>query len=203
MTGHPNASRISTTPMLTSLPNLLTLSRIGLIPLMIALMYVDTPENRWMAWGIFTVACATDWLDGYLARNMNDVSSLGRFLDPIADKLLITSVIVMLTALGRISDLVVIPAIIILCRELLVSGLREYLAEINVEMPVSKLAKWKTVIQMIALGTLIVGDAGPSSWPVQTAGEWGMWIAGALTVITGYVYMASGLKHMLGSRPKT
>ncbi len=188
--------------MLTTLPNLLTLSRIVLIPIMIGLMYVDTPSNRWIAWGIFTLACVTDWLDGYLARNMNDESSLGRFLDPIADKLLIASVIIMLTAVERIDGLVVIPAIIIMCRELLVSGLREYLAEIKVAMPVSKLAKWKTVIQMIALGTLIVGDAGPAAWPVQEAGEWGLWIAGALTVITGYDYMASGLKHMLDSRPK-
>lgn len=186
--------------MLTSLPNLLTLSRIVLIPVMIALLYVDTPLNRWIALGIFTLACVTDWLDGYFARNMNDVSALGRFLDPIADKLLIASVIVMLTAVGRISGLVVIPAIIILCREILVSGLREYLAEIKVAMPVSKLAKWKTVIQMVALGTLIVGNAGPAAWPVQTAGELGLWLAGVLTVITGYDYMASGLKYMLKGR---
>ena len=184
--------------MLTSLPNILTLSRIAAIPLLLALIYIDTPLFRWLALGGYIVACITDYFDGYLARHMNEVSPLGRFLDPIADKLLVASLIVMLVATQQISGLLIIPAIIILAREILVSGLREYLAEIKVSVPVTALAKWKTTIQMVALGFLIVGEAGPEIIPVQIIGEAGLWIAGLLTAITGYDYLSRGLKHMVG-----
>jgi len=186
--------------MLTSLPNILTLSRIAAIPLLLALIYVDTPLFRWLALGGYVMACVTDYFDGYLARHMKQISPLGRFLDPIADKLLIASLIVMLVATRSIAGLEMIPAIVILAREILVSGLREYLAEIKVSVPVTKLAKWKTGIQMLALGFLIVGDAGPAAIPVHTIGEVGLWIAGALTAITGYDYMSRGLKHMVGQQ---
>ena len=155
--------------MLTSLPNLLTLSRIIAIPFLLALIYFDTPFFRWLALFGFVVAAVTDYLDGYLARHMNEISALGRFLDPIADKLLIASLIVILVATRQIEGLLVIPAIIILCREILVSGLREYLAEIKVSLPVSNLAKWKTAIQMVALGFLIIGTAGPDSCPPRSS----------------------------------
>ncbi|HIC82247.1 MAG TPA: CDP-diacylglycerol--glycerol-3-phosphate 3-phosphatidyltransferase [Kiloniellaceae bacterium] len=184
--------------MLTSLPNLLTLSRIAAIPLLLILIYFDTPLLRWLALAGYVLACITDYFDGYLARHRNEVSPLGRFLDPIADKLLVASLIVMLVATQQIAGLLVIPAIIILAREILVSGLREYLAEIKVSVPVTALAKWKTTIQMLALGFLIVGDAGPAVIPVQFIGEAGLWIAGVLTAITGYDYLARGLKHMVG-----
>jgi len=184
--------------MLTSLPNILTLSRIAAIPLLLALIYVDTPVFRWVAFSGYVLACVTDYFDGYLARHMNQISPLGRFLDPIADKLLVASLIVMLVATEQIDGLAVIPAIVILAREILVSGLREYLAEIKVSVPVTGLAKWKTAIQMLALGFLIVGDAGPDVLPVSLIGEIGLWIAGILTAITGYDYMARGLKHMVG-----
>ena len=183
--------------MLTSLPNLLTLSRIAVIPVLVLLLYIGTPVYRWIACGLFIAACVTDYLDGYLARHRAEVSALGRFLDPIADKLLVAAVLLMLVAIGGISGLVILPALVILCREILVSGLREYLAEIRVPMPVSKLAKWKTTIQMVALGVLIVGEAGPAILPVQTVGEIGMWLAAALTLVTGYDYLQRGLKHML------
>lgn len=184
--------------MLTSLPNILTLSRIAAIPLLLALIYVDTPIYRWVALAGYVMACVTDYFDGYLARHMNQISPLGRFLDPIADKLLVASLIVMLVATQQIAGLEVIPAILILGREILVSGLREYLAEIKVSVPVTRLAKWKTAIQMLALGFLIVGDVGSGAFPVHTIGEVGLWIAGILTAITGWDYMSRGLKHMVG-----
>jgi cardiolipin synthase len=183
--------------MLTSLPNLLTLMRIVIIPVLVALFYIPGEGARWLACGLFAIACITDYFDGYLARHRNEVSPLGRFLDPIADKLLVAAVILMLVGRGGIEGLVILPALVILCREILVSGLREYLAEIRVPMPVSKMAKWKTVIQMVALGFLIVGDAGPAFLPVQTIGEVGLWVAALLTFITGYDYLRRGLKHML------
>jgi cardiolipin synthase len=183
--------------MLTSLPNLLTLSRIGLIPVLLLLLYLNEPWARWTALVLFTLAGVTDYLDGYLARNHGQVSAIGRFLDPIADKLLVAAVILLLVAVDSITGLVLLPALIILCREILVSGLREYLAEIQVSVPVSNLAKWKTVIQMVALGFLIVGDNGPDFLPVQMIGEVGLWLAAALTLITGYDYLSRGLKHML------
>ena len=183
--------------MLTSLPNLLTLSRIVAVPILVGVLYVETPLCRWIACGIFIAAAVTDYFDGWLARQRAEVSALGRFLDPIADKLLVAAVLLMLVAIDAIRDLSLFPALVILCREILVSGLREYLAEIRVAMPVSKLAKWKTMIQMVALGVLIVGEAGPAAIPVQEIGVVGLWIAGLLTLITGYDYMQRGLRHML------
>jgi len=183
--------------MLTSLPNLLTLCRIGVIPLLILFLYLDRPWARWLALVLFVSAGLTDFLDGYLARNRGQVSAIGRFLDPIADKLLVAAVIVLLVAVDAITGLVLLPALVILCREILVSGLREYLAEIQVPMPVSNLAKWKTVIQMVALGFLIVGRDGPDAPSFQMIGEVGLWLAAALTLVTGYDYLKRGLKHML------
>ena len=185
--------------MLTSLPNLLTLYRIGIIPVLLALMYLDTGWSRWAALGLYTTACITDYFDGYLARNRGEVTALGRFLDPVADKLLVAAVILLLVAVDSLAGLALLPALIILCREILVSGLREYLAEIRVSLPVSKLAKWKTAIQMVALGFLIVGPAGPDLIPVEPIGEVGIWLAAVLTLVTGYDYVSHGLKHMMTS----
>ncbi|MCG8597810.1 MAG: CDP-diacylglycerol--glycerol-3-phosphate 3-phosphatidyltransferase [Kiloniellales bacterium] len=181
---------------MTSLPNMLTLSRIGIIPLLILLFYLDRPLASWGALALFAIAGITDYFDGYFARHRKQVSAFGRFLDPIADKLLVAAVLLMLVATQRVAGLVVLPALVILCREILVSGLREYLAEIKVSVPVSRLAKWKTGIQMLALGFLIVGADGPDLLPTQAIGEWGLWIAAALTLITGYDYLRHGLKHM-------
>ncbi len=185
--------------MITSLPNLLTLSRIGTIPPLIALFYWDSPWSGWVALGLFTVAGVTDFFDGYLARTMSQQSRLGRMLDPIADKLLIAAVILMLVAFDKAP---IIAALIILCRELLVSGLREFLAELNVGVPVSRLAKWKTVMQMIAIGFLLVGEAGPYFFhPAVTTtliGEVLLWTAAGLTLVTGADYLLVGLKHVDG-----
>lgn len=182
--------------MITTLPNLLTLSRIIAIPALIATFYLSSPLSNWLCLAIFTAAGVTDWLDGHLARTRNEESGLGRFLDPIADKLLVAAVLLMLVYVDRIGDWTILPTVVILCREILVSGLREFLAELQVAVPVSKLAKWKTMVQMLALAFLIVGDAGWSEIPVVEIGTWGLWIAALLTLYTGYDYLRAGLRHV-------
>ncbi|MBF0268716.1 MAG: CDP-diacylglycerol--glycerol-3-phosphate 3-phosphatidyltransferase [Alphaproteobacteria bacterium] len=188
--------------MLTSPPNLLTLSRIAAIPLVVATFYLEGAVWNWVALGLFAAAGITDFFDGWLARRTNQISSFGRFLDPIADKLLVAAILLMLVAFQRMSALAFLPAVVILCREILVSGLREFLAEAKVGMPVSRLAKWKTALQMVAIGFLIVGDAGPAWLPVRMIGEVGLWIAAALTMITGYDYLMAGVPHMRKPRAK-
>jgi len=188
--------------MLTTLPNLLTLSRVGVIPVIVALFYVPGAWAQYAACILFSIAGFTDVLDGHLARTRAQVSAFGRILDPIADKLLVTSVIGMLLAFGRIDGLAVLGAVVILCRELLVSGLREVLADIRLKVPVSKLAKWKTAIQMVALGFLIVGDSGWSLVPVKLIGEALLWIAAILTLITGYAYFRVAFGAVLSGRTR-
>lgn len=182
--------------MLTTLPNLLTLSRIVAIPLVVATFYMPPPYGPWIGCALFSLAGFTDWLDGRLARLWQQQSEIGRFLDPVADKLLVAAILFMLAADHRFSAISVLPALVILSREILVSGLREHLAGLRVGVPVSKLAKWKTGIQMVAIGILLVGDAGPSFLPVTFFGETLLWIAAALTLITGYDYLRAGLPHM-------
>lgn len=183
--------------MLSSLPNILTLSRIAAIPVVVALFFFAGPWPAWTACGLFALACITDWFDGYLARAWQEESVIGKFLDPIADKLLVAAVLMMLVAVDKVDGLAVIPAVIILLREVMVSGLREFLAGLQVGVPVSRLAKWKTAIQMVAIGVLIVGRDGPSGFPTETIGEVGLWIAAALTLITGWDYLRAGLKYMM------
>jgi cardiolipin synthase len=185
--------------MVTSLPNILTISRILVIPLIVGTFYVDGQWIRWLACLLFVAGAVTDFLDGYFARRSNSVSSLGRFLDPIADKLLVAAVLLMLTAFDRLTHINVLPALVILLREILVSGLREFLAELRVGMPVSRLAKWKTGIQMTALPVLLVGDAAPAWLPAQAIGIVCLWVAALLTLITGWDYLRAGFKHMQGT----
>lgn len=184
--------------MLTSIPNLLTLSRIACIPLIVATFYLDGPLGNWLGLIILIFAGATDFFDGYLARAMHQQSSLGKFLDPIADKLLISSLILMLVGSGGIPGISILPAVVILCRELLVSGLREFLASAQVSVPVSRMAKYKTTLQMVTLGFLLVGTAGPNFGDFTTTdiGIFGLWIAALLTLITGYDYLRAGLRHV-------
>jgi len=186
---------------LTSLPNLLTLSRILAIPVVVATFYVTGDYARWFCCALFAAAGFTDWLDGHVARRWEQQSELGRFLDPIADKLLVSATLFMLTATGRLPSHALLPALVILCREILVSGLREYLAGLRVGMPVSRLAKWKTAIQMVSIGVLIVGDAGWHVLPVTAIGETLLWAAALLTLVTGYDYLRAGLSHIAGPRP--
>ena len=184
--------------MRVNLPNILTLSRIIAIPVIVVLMFLPTPLGNWLPFGVYTYACITDFFDGYLARAWEQQSAMGRFLDPIADKLLVAGVLLMLVATDAITGLTILPAAVILFREILVSGLREFLAEVQIKVPVTILAKWKTTIQMLALGFLLVGAAGPDFGPVTTMeiGIVGLWIAAALTVGTGYDYLKAGLQHI-------
>ena len=183
--------------MLTSTPNLLTVSRIGCIPVMVAVFYLDGDWARYIACAIFAVAATTDYVDGYLARNWQQQSLFGRWLDPVADKLLVASAVLMLVGFGRAP---LLPSLIILLREITVSGLREYMAEVSVGLPVSRLAKWKTGVQMTAIGFLLVGSAGPAWLPVEPIGWWGLWFAAILTLVTGWDYLQAGLRHMLQDR---
>jgi cardiolipin synthase (CMP-forming) len=187
--------------MWTSLPNLLTLSRIAAIPLVIATFYMPPPYGPWIGCALFALAGFTDWLDGQLARMWQQQSELGRFLDPIADKLLVAAILFMLAALQRISALALFPALVILSREILVSGLREHLAILKVRVPVSRLAKWKTGLQMGAIGCLLIGDAGPSVLALAWVGELMLWAAALLTLVTGYDYLRAGLMHLTNEAP--
>lgn len=184
--------------MLRHFPNLLTLSRIIAIPVVVALLFLKEPLASWLALTAYICACVTDFFDGYLARAWKQQSALGRFLDPTADKLMIAAVVVVLVADRRIDGVSILPAMIILCREILVSGLREYLATLKVLVPVSGLSKWKTAIQMLALGFLLGANAIPAFGPVAThdIGVVGLWGAAILTLVTGYGYLRVGLLHM-------
>ncbi|MFI4988709.1 MAG: CDP-diacylglycerol--glycerol-3-phosphate 3-phosphatidyltransferase [Alphaproteobacteria bacterium] len=183
--------------MITNIPNLLTISRIAVIPVLVALFWVDGNGARWTACVLFALAGVTDYLDGYLARTWREQSQLGALLDPIADKLIVATTLLLLAAFERIDGLTLLPAILILCREILVSGLREFLAGLSVGLPVTRLAKWKTGIQMVAIGFLIVGDAGDVVIPyTRGIGVVGLWAAAALTLITGYDYLREGLRHL-------
>ncbi|MDE2577458.1 MAG: CDP-diacylglycerol--glycerol-3-phosphate 3-phosphatidyltransferase [Hyphomicrobiales bacterium] len=181
-----------------SLPNILTYGRILAVPVVVALLF--WPDEFWMRWaalGVFTLAAVTDFFDGYLARAWSQQSAMGRMLDPIADKLLVAAVLMMLVADHTIQSWSLWAAIVILCREILVSGLREFLAELKVPMPVSAVAKWKTTVQLIALGFLIAGPAGETVLPgAARIGDLLLWIAAILTLYTGWDYMKAGLKHV-------
>ena len=182
--------------MPTNLPNLLTLFRIAVIPGIVVLFYIETKFASWLACGLFSLAAITDFFDGYIARVTKQQSAFGKFLDPVADKLLVSSALLMMVAFGQISGLLILPALVILCREITVSGLREYLASLRVSMPVSQLAKWKTTLQMLAIAVLIVGDNGPRNVPLAEIGAVGLWVAAILTIITGYDYLRAGLRHI-------
>jgi cardiolipin synthase len=186
--------------MLTDLPNLLTLSRIAAIPLVVALVALHRPGGDLGACIVFGIAAVTDYLDGRLARDRAQTSDLGRMLDPIADKLLVAAALMMLVGTGRLSTFALYPAVVIMLREILVSGLREYLAGVRVGLPVTRLAKWKTGMQMAALGTLLAGDGGAAllglPWlPASAIGEVMLWVAALLTLVTGWDYLTAGLRH--------
>ncbi len=175
-----------------SIPNWLTYSRIAVIPVLVAVYYIPGDWGYWLATGLFFYAGVTDYLDGYLARAWNITSGMGRFLDPIADKLLVGASLMLLVSNNRAH---IIPALAILGREILVSGLREFLAELQVRMPVTHLAKYKTAAQMVAIGLLLLGPAAPYSIPADIIGNILLWVAAALTLFTGYIYLREGVKH--------
>jgi len=178
-------------------PTVLTLARIFMIPVMVGLFYLSGDASRWAALAVFIVAALTDWFDGYLARLTNTGSRLGEMLDPIADKLIVCAALVMLVKDGTIHDVTVIAAIVIVSREILLSGLREYLATAQVKVRVSRIAKLKTAIQMVAICVLIAAPPLMPHWPhIDLAGAIGLWVAAALTVYTGWGYLVASLKYM-------
>ena len=194
--------------MPTDLPNLLTLSRIAAIPIVVALAALREPAADLAACIVFSAAAVTDYFDGRIARERRQISAFGRMLDPIADKLLVGATLMVLVGEERLSTWGLYPAIIIMLREILVSGLREYLAAVRAGLPVTRLAKWKTGFQMGALGTLLAGDT--SAWllhlsflPVSAIGEAMLWVAALLTLVTGWDYLTAGLRHAAepSSRP--
>ena len=182
-----------------SLPNLLTYGRILAIPALVAILF--WPRDDWMRWialAIYTLAAITDYLDGYIARAWSQQSAIGRMLDPIADKLLVAALLLMLVYTGQIEGWTLWAAIVILCREILVSGLREFLADLKVSVPVSKVAKWKTTAQLFALGFLIAGPAGDKVLPGNTTiGIVLLWAAAGLTIYTGWDYFNAGIRHLV------
>ena len=185
-----------------ALPNILTYARIAAVPAVVALMYWQSILDgglwlRWAALAIFIAAGVTDILDGYFARMWRQQSSLGRMLDPIADKLLVSSCLLMLAAEETIRGWSLLAAVVILCREILVSGLREFLAELRVSVPVTRLAKWKTVMQLVAVGFLISGEAGDKIIPIVTQiGIILLWLSALLTLYTGWDYLRAGLRSV-------
>ena len=188
-----------------NLPNLLTYGRILAVPLIVLCFFLEgklssSDSARWAALTIFVIASITDFFDGYLARAWNQTSNIGRMLDPIADKLLVSTCLLLLAAdvERTIAGWSLWAAIIILCREVLVSGLREYLAGLKVSVPVTRIAKWKTTFQMVAIGLLLAGPAGDTVFPYTTnLGIVLLWVAAALTIYTGYDYFRAGLKHVV------
>src|SRR5712692_8020063 len=186
-----------------AVPNLLTYARIAAVPLVVACMYWQSillggMWLRWVALVIFIAAGVTDILDGYFARSLGQQSSFGRMLDPIADKLLVASCLLMLAADETIKGWSLWAAIVILCREILVSGLREYLAELRVSVPVTRLAKWKTTVQLVAIGFLLAGKAGDEVAAFVTeTGIALLWLSALLTLYTGWDYLQAGVRHLI------
>lgn len=186
--------------MALSLPNLLTYARIALVPVLVATFFIAGDAGRWIALGIFVAASVTDFIDGYIARAWQQQSRLGAMLDPIADKLLVAAALLLLAANETIAGVSLFAAVIILSREILVSGLREFLATLQVSVPVTRLAKWKTAIQMTAIGVLLAGPAGDKVLPFVTeTGIVLLWIAAVLTLYTGYDYFRAGIGHVMAA----
>ncbi|NVN02999.1 MULTISPECIES: CDP-diacylglycerol--glycerol-3-phosphate 3-phosphatidyltransferase [Asaia] len=192
--------------MLTDLPNILTLLRIASIPVLIALIAFASPVMDGLACIVYIAACITDYLDGMLARRWKQGSELGRMMDPIADKLLVGALLLALAGYGRLVDGALFAAIIILIREIMVSGLREFMASQRATLPSTRLAKWKTGIQMVAIGCLLAGDAMPrliglGGISFSTLGAVLLWFSVIPTVLSGWGYLVTGLSRMMGNRP--
>jgi cardiolipin synthase (CMP-forming) len=185
--------------LVLALPNILTYLRILAVPAVVACLYfLPHPTARWSALVVYLFACITDWFDGYLARVWQQQSALGQMLDPIADKLLVGATLLLLTHDNTINGVHIWAAVIILCREILVSGLREFLATLNVKIRVSQLAKWKTTLQMVALGVLLTGAAGDAlfRW-TSTIGLGLLWVAALLTLATGWDYLRAAIREAM------
>jgi len=178
-----------------NISNILTLMRIAVIPIIVICIYMKEPYFGWIAFFLFCLASITDYFDGYIARLRNEITNFGTFLDPIADKLLVAAVILILTSKGVIKDWDTVPALIILLREITVSGLREYLAGIKVSIPVSRIAKLKTFLQLSALAILILSESTLNFILILYLGKIFLWLAGILTLYTAYDYVKGSIKH--------
>jgi len=188
---------------MSSLPNALTLIRIGLVPVFVAAFFLPGEVGRWIVFVLFCLAGATDALDGLIARKLGAESPFGRMLDPIADKLIVSAALLMLASDGTLSGIHLVPALVILCREILVSGLREFLAAADVSLPVTRMAKIKTIVQVVAIAALIASSATERMLQgVTILALAGMWIAAGLTFYTGYAYLKAGLSHAQGDRQR-
>jgi len=190
--GQVNSARVSTVN-LKNLANTLTLVRIGLIPFILLTFYFNYSTPRLIAAGLFGLACITDFLDGFVARTFNQETRFGQVLDPIADKLLVASTLLMLVGFDHISKFSILAAVVILCREILLSGVREYLAELKVILKVSSLAKIKTAAQMLALMVLVYFDPKQGHLMVQVIGELLLWIAAGITLYSGWIYIQTSV----------
>lgn len=181
-----------------TLPNILTLGRIALLPVLVALFMLPSTWAAWAALIVYAIAAITDYFDGYLARTNNQITAIGKFLDPIADKIFVGCLLLLIAMEHRLPDLWIIPALVIMAREILISGLREYLGPYNIQVPVSRLAKWKTALQMVALGFLIIGPYGDVIVPnCLLIGQILLTLAAILTVWTGWNYLRIGVNHMM------
>ena len=189
-----------------SLPNLLTYGRVAAVPALVFCFYIENSASRWLSLAVFVAATVSDYLDGYLARAWGQQSAIGRMLDPIADKLLVATALMLLVSEQTIAGWSLIAAIIILTREISVSGLREFLAGLNnVRVPVTRLAKYKTTLQMVAIGFLLVGPAGDRLFRyyffdvgvVTYIGLLLLWISALITLYTGYDYFRAGVRHLM------
>ena len=197
-------TRVEGTEIMMTIPNMLTLLRVALIPFLVLALALKTESSHWIGFWIFVAASCTDYLDGKLARSLSQISPFGKFFDPVADKLLVAASILMLAALGRLPDLHIIPGLVILCREIFVSGLREFLAQINVTMPVSPLGKVKTAFQFGALAVLILNPEQTfEKIPyLQGLGFMMLWAAAILTLISGYDYLRTGIVYLMREENK-
>ena len=185
---------------MSSLPNALTVARIALVPLFVAAFFLPGEAGRWIVFVLFCLAGATDALDGIIARKYGAESPFGRMLDPIADKLIVSAALLMLAYDHTLEGIHLVPAFVILFREILVSGLREFLAGADVSLPVTRMAKVKTAVQVAAIAALIASSATERMLPGVTIGALiGMWVAAGLTFYTGYAYLQAGLSHTKGN----
>ncbi|MCB1563540.1 MAG: CDP-diacylglycerol--glycerol-3-phosphate 3-phosphatidyltransferase [Alphaproteobacteria bacterium] len=176
-----------------NLPNMLSLLRLALLPFMVVLFLLPFEWAAWTCFVLYVIGALTDFLDGWIARKFNQTSEFGAFIDPVSDKMFVVTILLMLVATERIEGLYVLAVVIIILREFLVSGLREYLGPKNIKLPVTKLAKWKTATQMAALGVLIVA---PYVAFGSAIGLLLLLTASGLTIITGWLYLKAGLEHM-------
>ena len=188
--------------MKLKIPNRLTIGRIILVPIFIGTFYLPGALGDWMPFFIFVLASFTDFLDGLLARLYKEESKLGELLDPIADKIIVASALILLVMDDTIKDFEIVAAIIIMTREILISGLREFLAKVQIAMPVTNLAKFKTFIQMFAIAALLTGNSGNKlvnfgDYNAHSIGIILLWVAAFLTLYTGYDYVRKGINHAM------